>query len=788
MTRLALSVLLVVSAVSCRQILGIESRQICGDPEMIDNLEDNDSLICDTRGRQGGWYTVHDETGTLAEFLPASIPGGRGTSRYAARMTGSGFTEWGALMALELNFDTLSVVPRPYGASGNGGIRFWMKSNAPVSVAFPTSQTNPVANGGTCIGSFDIDGCYDHFQFLISAPSDEWVEYDVPFAALTRRGGGGSATWDPSHLIGVGFAVSPLVPADRTFDVWVDDVRFYQCAGAACLPTCTDPNAPLACPATADSPAGCRPMGTGCSASVSICDDLMLDNLEDGNALICQSGLRHGNWYTTGDGSTGATLAPADFAPTPIPGWRGTSQYAAHFAGSGFTVWGALMGFHLDIKGLAPQPYDLGGTGAIKFWMKSNAPVSIAFVMLETTPMGRGGMCVGTFDENGCDDHFQFLISAPTPNDWVEYTVPFDALSKLGTGGTAVWNPSRIVSINFLVPAGQPFDVWVDDVRLDYCSSLDRCPLTCSDPTALLACPVDNRYPARCALTGTDCSAVADAFFDVWGSAADDVWVTSVGGTVAHWDGSKWSPPRTTDTTQILQSVWGSGREDVWAVGEGGAIVHWDGSRWLASTSNTSSRLESVWGTASNNVWAIGDNGTIVHWDGSEWSPFRSGTTEFFIGNVWGAGPDDVWAVGGAGVVDHWDGSEWSASKVGGFNVLFGVWGFGSDDVWAVGGDGGKGHGTVHWNGSAWSPSPGGTTQALFGVWGAGPNDVWAVGSEGTIVHWDGSEWSPSPSGTTRGLFDVWGSGPNDVWVVGKEGTLLHWDGSRWSPRWIPRR
>lgn len=76
MTRLALSVLLVVSAVSCRQILGIESRQICGDPEMIDNLEDNDSLICDTRGRQGGWYTVHDETGTLAEFLPASIPGG----------------------------------------------------------------------------------------------------------------------------------------------------------------------------------------------------------------------------------------------------------------------------------------------------------------------------------------------------------------------------------------------------------------------------------------------------------------------------------------------------------------------------------------------------------------------------------------------------------------------------------------------------------------------------------------------------------------------------------------
>jgi hypothetical protein len=789
---LALSLLLVLSGVSCRQILGIRSRHACGDPRVIDNFEDGDFLICEAGGRRGGWFFVQDGTGTLLlapdqDLTPSR--GGPGTSQFAARMTGSGFTKWGALMGLVLNAEAPPGPLRPYDARGNGGVRFRMKSNAPISVAFPTSETTPVADGGTCAGNFAAGGCDDHFQFLIAAPApDEWVEYDVPFTALARVGGGGSATWSPSRLIGLNFQVPVLVPADRAFDVWVDDIRFYQCSGAACVPTCTDPNATLACPATSDSPAGCRPAAAGCGASISICDDLMLDNMEDGDASLCQSGDRHGVWYVAGDASAGATLAPADFAPSLIPGWRGTSQYAAHFAGAGFNEWGALMGFHLDIKGLAPQPYDLGTTAAIKFWMKGNAPVSIAFAMRETTPIARGGTCVGNFDDNGCDDHFQFQITAPTPDEWVEYTVPYDALSKQGSGGAALWNPSQVVSINFGVSAGSPFDVWVDDVRLDYCSSLTPCLPTCSDPAAPVPCPASGGgHPARCAPAGTDCRAETNDVFDVWGSAADDVWVTSVGGTVAHWDGSAWSPLATTATTRILQSVWGSGPGDVWAVGDGGAIVHWDGSRWSVSPSGTSSRLESVWGSGPRDVWAIGDNGTIVHWDGSRWSASPSGTTEFFIGNVWGSGPDDVWAVGTAGTAAHWNGSAWSASKLAGIVVLFGLWGSGSNDVWAVGGDGGHGEGIVHWNGSAWSATKSGTTQPLFGVWGSGANDIWAVGSGGTIIHWNGSAWSASESGTTQQLFDVWGSGSSDVWVVGVAGTLLHWDGSAWSRRSIPR-
>ena len=74
--------------------------------------------------------------------------------------------------------------------------------------------------------------------------------------------------------------------------------------------------------------------------------------MEDGDASICALDGRNGDWYTVGDG-TSSDLTPArlPFTPTMIPGGRGTSQYAAHFTGSGFTDWGALMGFNLNNKG-----------------------------------------------------------------------------------------------------------------------------------------------------------------------------------------------------------------------------------------------------------------------------------------------------------------------------------------------------------------------------------------------------------------------------------------------------
>ena len=83
----------------------------------------------------------------------------------------------------------------------------------------------------------------------------------------------------------------------------------------------------------------------------------MIDDMEDGDGFICKSNGRNGHWYTFSDETINAELTPpGDFDPTMIPGGRGSSLYAAHFAGSGFTEWGAVMGFDMhDARPDAPH-------------------------------------------------------------------------------------------------------------------------------------------------------------------------------------------------------------------------------------------------------------------------------------------------------------------------------------------------------------------------------------------------------------------------------------------------
>ena len=86
----------------------------------------------------------------------------------------------------------------------------------------------------------------------------------------------------------------------------------------------------------------------------------MIDDMEDGNDSICESGGRRGRcrWYTVADGTEG-TLSPAQgaaFTMSSIPGGRGDSRMAAHMTASGFTEW-AEMGLSLNYTGGVGMPY-----------------------------------------------------------------------------------------------------------------------------------------------------------------------------------------------------------------------------------------------------------------------------------------------------------------------------------------------------------------------------------------------------------------------------------------------
>lgn len=776
-------------------------RSICADPLLIDDMEDGLGDICSMNGRRGGWYTVGDGTSTDltpeagTNFSPTLIGDGkRGTSRYAAHFTGSGFTAWGALMGF--SFTDQDLARKPYDASTTGGIKFWMKSNVPVSVNFLVPETVLPRDGGDCADTATALNCNNHFSFEITAPSSNWTEYEVPYLALSQIGG--SATWNPRLLLGIEFLVRP----GTQFDVWVDDISFYYCGTAGCVPTCKDPNFPVVCPAGTNLPAACRQAGVDCNAVAGYCSDpQLIDDMEDGDGTICNSGQRNGNWYTVGGDGSSTTLEPAQgatFTPTLIPGGRGTSHYAAHLSGSGFTNF-ALMGFNLE----ADLPYDASSNGGIKFWLKSNVPVSVTFGIPATIPNTRiGGTCFDSATEYNCDNNFRFLISAPNPNDWQEYVVPFAALRQdikpdanfNELRGSATWTPSRLVSVNFSAETwlqkpspGAPFETWVDDVRFYTCSG-DACDPTCDDPSLPVTCPASGGLPADCWSEGTDCSKrPVEKLYSVWGSGPNDVWAVgesliSLAGVIRHWDGSVWSSA-ISEPTPPLWSVSGIGPSDAWAVSDHGKIIRWNGAAWSISSTGTEASLNDVWGSGSEDIWAIANPSTLLHWDGANWSDFTT-NSKGSLWDLWGTGRNDVWAVGDGSTILHWDGSAWSPIASGTDATIDGLWGTGPNNVWAVGNAASGGSAIVHWDGVAWATVQSPSVDFLNGVWGSDANDIWAVGSashQASIIHWDGTAWSHSPSPPTHALFSVWGSGPNDIWAVGADGVFVHWNGGAWS-------
>lgn len=198
---------------------------------MIDNLEDGDDVIIDSGGRVGAWYTYNDEsaggmqTPAGDEFDPSQ--GGAGGSSFAATMTGSGFTEWGAGMGFDLNNpgdDSGGAgVKGTWDASGFTGIAFRARGNVPMRLSVVTSAVVPVEFGGDCTPSEEEGQMCDDAHGRVFTLSDEWTQYLVPFDQATQGGWGLPADFDPAQLTGLQFAVE----AGLDFEVSVDDIGFY---------------------------------------------------------------------------------------------------------------------------------------------------------------------------------------------------------------------------------------------------------------------------------------------------------------------------------------------------------------------------------------------------------------------------------------------------------------------------------------------------------------------------------------------------------------------------------
>jgi hypothetical protein len=207
------------------------------------------------------------------------------------------------------------------------------------------------------------------------------------------------------------------------------------------------------------------PQGKACAKDVGLIADG-----ENNSNQIAQIQDRGGYWYTFVD-DTGSRVVPeagkngGTFQMTP--GGANGTKYAARMTG---TVGGGSpayvgMGFNfVDPKG----SYDASKYQGIRFWAKKG-PGSADKVKLKvpdaaTDPDGK--LCKECYNDFGRD--------LTLKNEWTEYVVPFYLMKQDPTWGSphpANIDSSKIYSVQFQFnQAGQPFDLWVDEVEFTGCA------------------------------------------------------------------------------------------------------------------------------------------------------------------------------------------------------------------------------------------------------------------------------------------------------------------------------
>jgi hypothetical protein len=187
--------------------------------------------------------------------------------------------------------------------------------------------------------------------------------------------------------------------------------------------------------------------------------------------------------------------------------------------------------------------------------------------------------------------------------------------------------------------------------------------------------------------------AILPNFFDIWGTAPDNLYAVGSSGLVMHWDGSSWTQ-ETVPAVGDLLGIWGSAADDIFAVGQGGAILHFDGTAWTQQQTPLGDGgiplvpdLHGVSGGARGDAWAVGLDATVMHTtDGVTWTKVTVPTQETLNG-IWIApGGGGGVAVGNLGTILEYDGSGWTRRRISGLTAhLKGAWGWNTSNVFVVG-------------------------------------------------------------------------------------------------------
>lgn len=144
---------------------------------------------------------------------------------------------------------------------------------------------------------------------------------------------------------------------------------------------------------------------------------------------------------------------------------------------------------------------------------------------------------------------------------------------------------------------------------------------------------------------GVDATA---AFFKVWGSATDDVWVIGERGTVLHFDGATWTHAPLPGKPRLV-TVHGSSKDDMAVVGGASQAVVFErhGGDWTDASPPEIPGLNGVFVTPTGDAYAVGMSGTALTRRAGSWRSLPDAPVGKDWHAVWVDERGDAWVVGG---------------------------------------------------------------------------------------------------------------------------------------------
>ncbi|MBI9112947.1 hypothetical protein [Maridesulfovibrio ferrireducens] len=285
-------------------------------------------------------------------------------------------------------------------------------------------------------------------------------------------------------------------------------------------------------------------------------------------------------------------------------------------------------------------------------------------------------------------------------------------------------------------------------------------------------------------------SGTLQGFDSVWGSSSDDVYITSDGGKIRHYDGKGWSTPE--DAPQYnITSVWGNSATDVY-FSEWSGVSHFNGETWARIKIGKDLALRAIKTHPSGSAWVCGDNGKLFTLKDGMWSEIITAVNNDLFA-IWPVDKDTVFVVGDHGTILKVEGTECVKMKSNATGHLRDVWGTSDKNMYATGGW----DKFFHYNGTSWNKVS--ITKDSFwpmAIWGFSENDIYVAGVGGglsvytdryagssswkisltkQIGHFNGSDWTISMADPTGNYRAIWGTSPTNLYAVGLGSIISHY-------------